>query len=172
MLDWQVLVSEHGPQVWRIVYRILAHHEDARDCYQEVMLAGWKYSQRQSVADWGRLLATIAVRTSLSRLRAKISVRNAFPTAPETEVPTSNEPTPTARAEASELLDRLREVLAQLPEKQALALWLSSVENCSYREIGTTLGVSTNEVGVLVHRARARMRESLDRDDCLKGVVR
>jgi hypothetical protein len=35
MTDWQAIVAEHGPKVWRTAYRILADHNDALDCYRK-----------------------------------------------------------------------------------------------------------------------------------------
>jgi RNA polymerase sigma factor (sigma-70 family) len=70
-------------------------------------------------------------------------------------------PGPEALAEWSELLERVRDELARLPGQQAEAFWLQCVEGMSQDEIGQHLGVNANAVGVLVHRARQRLRQSL-----------
>jgi len=36
------LVSEHLPRVWRVVWRIVRHHDDAEDLVQDVFLAAWQ----------------------------------------------------------------------------------------------------------------------------------
>ena len=45
--------------------------------------------------------------------------------------------------------------------QQAEAFWLQCVEEMSQAEIGRQLGVNGNAVGVLVHRARMRLRQAL-----------
>ena len=73
----------------------------------------------------------------------------------------SREANPGQEAEASELAERLRAALAQLPPEQANVFCLSCLDQLSYREIGGRLGLTTSAVGVLLHRARGRLRELL-----------
>ena len=58
MTDWRTILAEHGPAVWRTVYRLLDHHADALDCYQDTFLAAWRYAEpRRSGGGqgWARL---------------------------------------------------------------------------------------------------------------------
>ena len=55
-----------------------------------------------------------------------------------------------------DLVDRF---LAELPERQRSALWLSAVEGNSYAEIADVLETSTQSVKSLVHRARATIAD-------------
>jgi RNA polymerase sigma factor (sigma-70 family) len=64
-------------------------------------------------------------------------------------------------AQLNELMDRLCEELAKLPERQATAFWLCCVEECSYAEIAGQMETNANDVGVLIHRARQQVREAL-----------
>ena len=73
----------------------------------------------------------------------------------------SREANPGQEAEADELAERLRAALAQLPADQAEVFCLSCLDKLSYREIGERLRLTTNAVGVLLHRARQRLRELL-----------
>ena len=56
---------------------------------------------------------------------------------------------------------RLRKALAQLPTQQAEVFCLRSINDLSYREIAGQLDLKTSAVGVLLHRARSRLRELL-----------
>ena len=60
--------------------------------------------------------------------------------------------------EDAELADRLREALATLPPRQAEAFCLHCLDDLSYRAIAAELGISVDAVGLLLHRARARLR--------------
>jgi RNA polymerase sigma-70 factor, ECF subfamily len=77
----------------------------------------------------------------------------------------SREASPTQGAEASELADRLRAALPHLSQDQAAVFCLSSLENLSYQEIGERLGMTANAVGVVLHRARHRLRGLLSSVD-------
>jgi RNA polymerase sigma factor (sigma-70 family) len=61
---------------------------------------------------------------------------------------------------------RKREVveacLADLPERQRSALWLSAVEGHSYAEIVEVLETSTQSVKSLIHRARVAIADRVD----------
>ena len=50
MSDWSRILAEHGPAVWRTVYRLLDQHADASDAYQETFLTAWQYAERRPVA--------------------------------------------------------------------------------------------------------------------------
>jgi len=64
-----------------------------------------------------------------------------------------------------ELVEFLRSGLAKLPEKQATVFWLRSVEELSYVEIAAELGLNTNAVGVLLHRARTALKRHFAADE-------
>ncbi len=51
--------------------------------------------------------------------------------------------------------------MAELPERQRMALWLSAVEGLSYAEVAEALETSEKSVKSLVHRGRARLAERL-----------
>lgn len=57
----------------------------------------------------------------------------------------------------------LGDCLEQVPERQRLAFVLREVEGLSTEEICKVFGVSANNLGVLLFRARNRLRECLER---------
>ncbi len=156
--DWDELCRAHGPLVWSTVYRVLNSHADALDCYQEVFLDAIRRTADRPVEDWPSLFRWLSVRRAIDALRRRkrLTVR---------EQPRS-EPLEFAAARSSsrdavelqELMERLTAALAKLPDRQAEAFWLRSVEQMSYAEIATQMETDTNEVGVLIHRARQSLR--------------
>src|SRR5262249_51744031 len=135
MIDWGAILAEHGSTVWRTVYRLLDHHEDALDCYQETFLAAFRFSQSQTIEDWSSLLVSLAARRAMDRLRQRYrSGRRSIPmdTIPE---PASELNGPIQEARARELMERVREGLTELPEKQAEVFWLSCLEGLSHQQI-------------------------------------
>ncbi len=158
MTDWARLVKEHGDRVWATAYRLLNHHADAQDCYQEVFLAACQMVPRDS-SEWGAILTCLVTRKAIDRLRVRSRLSRTARLDSSLEPVTKNDPmNPILFAE---LTDRLRSHLAQLPEKQAEVVWLSCVEEWEHQKIADRLGVPTGEVRVLLHRGRQRLRDLL-----------
>jgi len=70
-------------------------------------------------------------------------------------------PDPHAQAEAAELAAALRWALARIPPQAAEAFCLHELEGWSYQEIGSHLSLTSNAVGVLLHRARQKLQKIL-----------
>lgn len=162
MTDWRLILAEHGPAVWRTVYRLLDHHADAQDCYQETFLTAWRFAERQPVADWASFLTSLATRRAMDRLRQRYRDR-ARVAAVDMPEPSSDAECPVGHASARELMDRTRAGLAVLPDKQAEVFWLSCVEGLSHQQIAGRMEIPPGEVRVLLHRARTHLRAVLDR---------
>ena len=113
--------------------------------------------------NWPGLLRRIATTHALDRLRQRASRGALVPVATEVDVDAaaSRVPDPSRVAEGREFFDAVRVALAQLPERHAEVFTLICVEGMSYDETAAVLGISENNVGVLLHRARARLRELL-----------
>lgn len=160
MIDWQEIVREHGPAVWRTTYRVLGNQADAEECFQEAFLGAVQVARRQGVKNWRSLLQRLAAARAVDRLRQRYR-RDQIESAAACEPRLHVTPPPEQVAEDREFSERLRRVLIQLPANQAEAFCLQCLEGWSYEEIGEQLGVSVNAVGVLLHRARERLRELL-----------
>jgi RNA polymerase sigma-70 factor (ECF subfamily) len=171
MTDWRSILAEHGLAVWRTVYRLLDHRADALDCYQETFLAAWQYAARRPVADWASFLTSVATRRAVDRLRRRYRERRR--TAPIDSMPEPSGPadTPLGQASAAELMARVREGMAELPEKQAEVFWLICVEGLPHQQISERMEIPPGEVRVLLHRARTHLRAILDRGTSSTGEV-
>jgi RNA polymerase sigma-70 factor (ECF subfamily) len=157
MADWTAILAEHGPRVWRTVFRALGHAADAQDCYQETFLAAWQIARSSQVKDWAALLTCLATRKAIDRLRMRVrAARRSEPLDAIPEPAMNHDPAGNLRV--AELLDRLRAGLTELPDKQAEVVWLSCVEGLSHQEISDQLQISTGEVRVLLHRGRERLQ--------------
>src|SRR5262245_5716326 len=125
MTAWGVILAEHGPMVWRTVYRLLDHQDDALDCYQETFLAAFQFAQSRRIEGWRSFLASLAPRRAMDRLRQRYrSGRRAISMDTVTE-PCGEVDGPIQEARANELMERVREGMAELPQKQAEVFWLS-----------------------------------------------
>ncbi len=160
MTDWKTIVDQYGGLVWATACRLLGNSADAADCFQETFLEAVKVARREPVRDWASLLRHLATARALDLLRVRCRRRNRTDPADPATL-TSREAGPGQQAEAAELADRLCVALTELPPQQAEVFCLSCVEHLTYGEIGARLTLTTGAVGVLLHRARQRLRELL-----------
>jgi RNA polymerase sigma-70 factor (ECF subfamily) len=163
-MDWDAIVRDHGPAVWRTARRLLGNRADAEECFQETFVDAVELVQRtnEPVRHWSALLVRLATARSVDRLRQRVR-RSSREEAGETELSIDrriNSPPPDV-AEAAEMSQRLRDALTHLPAKQSDVFCLHCLEGWSYREIAEHLGISEEDVGVSLHRARAALKERI-----------
>src|SRR5688500_14450177 len=168
MIDWEGIVREHRPAVWRTAHRLLGNHADADECFQETFAAAVEVvrSSPAPIRNWGALLVRLATTKSVDRLRQRVRRSSR-------EVPGGGGLTidalpdrvahdrPHDRVQQAEMSARLRTALAHLPSKQADAFCLHCLEGWTYREVADHLETSVDDVGVCLHRARAALKERL-----------
>jgi RNA polymerase sigma-70 factor (ECF subfamily) len=160
MPDWQEIVRSDGPAVWRTAYRILGNTADADECFQDAFLDALELSTRDNIRHWRGMLQRLVAARSIDRLRRNIRRRDrdAFD---DWETVHDSRPSPPQAAEDAELAAHFREALARIPPRQAEAFCLYSLDGWSYQEIAGQLSMSIDAVGVLLHRARKRLRKLL-----------
>ena len=163
VLNWQAIVEQNGPRVWQTAYRLLGSHADAADCFQETFLAALQVSQGQQVRSFPALLTRLATTCAIDRLRerGRCHLRCSDLDNWEWEDVASEGPEPPACIETQELGQRLRQALTQLAPLEASAFCLRYLNDMSYREIAKELKMTTSAAGVLLHRAKAKLRHRL-----------
>jgi len=161
MTDWTEIVRRHGDLVWRTAYRLLGDTADASDCYQKTFLEAIRLARRETVGDWPALLRHLATARALDLLRSRYRRRDRSEPAVEVSELMDREPDPSRHAEASELAERLRLALAELPPRQAEVFCLCRLDGMSYAEAADRLELDSNGVGALLHRARKQLRRRL-----------
>ncbi len=168
MTDWTELAVVHGPAVWKAAVRLVGSEADAADCFQEAFLAAVRIDRAGPVRNWGALLRHLAVARGLDilRRRRRELARRASAGRESRADPCAG---PYQEAEREELARRLRVALASLPRRQAEVFCLRYMEEYEYEEIASRLGLRVNAVGVLLHRARRRLRALLESDGGREG---
>ena len=160
MIDWEGIVAREGEGVWRRVYRLLGNRADAEEVFQETFLAALSFARREVVESWGALLHRLATARAVDRLRQR-QRRNTRQEMVDFDFVGSSEPQPFQNAQAGELSQRLRIALGRLPERQAEVFCLHALEGWEHAEIARHMQISSDAVGVLLHRARKALRELL-----------
>jgi RNA polymerase sigma-70 factor (ECF subfamily) len=161
MTDWEEIVNKYGPVVWQTAYRLLDNHTDTADCFQETFICALEISKSQRVRSFPALLARIATSRAIDRLRQRFSQQIRGTDGIDVVVLPSSDPGPEQQAQTQELTMRLRKALSRLQPKEAEVICLRSFNDMSYRQIGKELGIKANTAGVLLNRARTKLRNIL-----------
>jgi len=160
MVDWDELVRREGPAVWRTIYRLVQNQADADECLQETFVAAVKLSNYQAVGNWQALLKRLAIARAVDCVRQRLR-RTRREDAIDVAMIAATVPDPHEQAETAELATALRWALAQIPARSAEVFCLHELEGWSYQEIGDQLSLSSNAIGVLLHRTRQKLRKLL-----------
>jgi len=163
MVDWERAVRDDGPAAWRTACRLLGNRQDAQECVQDAFAEAIALSRRQPVKSARALLLHVVTARAMDRLRRKYRRHSVDPPG-DFEAVADELPQPHQQAENAELLEKLRAALPTLPPQQSQAFVLHCVEGWSYQEIAERLGVSVGAVGMLILRARGRLKELLNAD--------
>jgi RNA polymerase sigma-70 factor (ECF subfamily) len=159
VIDWQIIINKHGSAVWQTAYRLLGNDADAADCFQETFVSALKFSQRQHIRNFSGLLMRLATTRAIDQLRRRFQVSPCnIAKADWVTIPSKN-PGPVQMAQKQELVGYLRESLAKLPQAEAEVFCMRHMNDMSYRQIAKELGIKTNAVGVMLHRAKEKLRQ-------------
>ena len=161
MTDWAGILERDGAAVWRTVRRLVGDRADAEDCFQETFVSALESFRRQPPRSPRAMLLRLATARAMDRLRVRYRRRRRDEPSPAWDALAADAPGPARDAEAGELSARLRAALAELPARQAEAFCLCCIDDCSYDEAADSLGTTADAVGVLVHRARAKLKAKL-----------
>jgi len=162
VVDWQVIIKKYGPVVWQTAYRLLGNHADAADCFQETFISALKFCRRQRVRNFSALLDRLATARAIDQLRRRFRRSHCNAVSADWAAVPSTNPGPAQMAQQQELAARLRESLTQLPPQEAQVFCMRYLNDMSYRQIAKALGIKANAAGVLLHRARAKLRQSFE----------
>lgn len=158
--DWQLITEKYGPRVWQIAFRLLGNRSDAADCFQETFLGALEVSRRQRVRNIQGMLVRLATTRAIDRLRQRSRQERNRVQAQEAPA-RSEDCNPATRAETHELANHLRQAIGELPPQEAKAFCLRYFSEMSYHQIAKELDIKTGAAGVLLHRAKAKLRERL-----------
>ena len=161
---WGVLYQELAPSVFRLCRRALPTRQDAEDATAEIfMKARLRLTQYDSERPFRPWLYSLAANHCWDELRRR---RRQMETAGDLDALSaeSPEPGPLTQLLAEQNRRDVRSALARLSDRDRLAVVMRYYAELSYEEIAEVLGVTSSLVGVLLLRARRRLRGMLDKE--------
>ena len=158
----EVLFREHHEHVFRAAYRVTGNAVDAEDVLQTVFLRLVRRKEKLDLSPSpGSYLHRAAVNASLDLLRSRTRSRSVSIEEVAFDAPPSSEPSPETQHVNRELQIQIRRSIATLGPKAAEIIVLKYFEGHSNLEIAELLGTSQMVIGVLLHRARTRLRKQI-----------
>jgi RNA polymerase sigma-70 factor (ECF subfamily) len=154
--EFNALVENHAPALYRMAYRMLGDRHEAEDLVQETYRSAWK-SRANFEPDRGERawLAAILRRRVFDRWRKL----------PQPSVASGEMPLDTAVEDpdpmAGEFTDEMQEALSLLPTDLRETLLLVVVAELTHQEVANLLDIPLGTVLSRVSRARQRLREYL-----------
>jgi RNA polymerase sigma-70 factor (ECF subfamily) len=153
-----ILVQRYAGQARRVAHAVLGDPDEADDAAQDGFLSALvklaQYDQRRPFGPW---LMRIVANAATDRRRRR-TVRRAEPLDPSL---IGGGPRPDTLAVRSELGERLRAALGELPLRRRTAVVLFDVEGYSHAEIAGILGIPEGTVRSEVFHGRRRLRALL-----------
>ena len=154
---WGELYQELAPSVFRLCRRVLPTREDAEDATTEVFLKLRvklaQYDPQRPLRPW---LFKLAANHCWDELRRRRRLRESGDV--DSLGAENPGPSPLAFLLAEQERKEVRAALAKLNDRDRLALAMRYYAELSYEEIAEVLGMTSTAIGVLLLRARRRLR--------------
>ena len=147
-------------KLFRLALRITLDSAEAEDVTSDTLIKVWnKREELRGVESIEAYCMTVCRNLALDRHE---EAQNLSLEANEIDA-ADNSFTPDEQLERDEKLRKVHELFNQLPERQRTIMQLRDIEEKSYREIATIMGVSEEVVKVTLFRARQAIRKQYDK---------
>ena len=152
----QVLV--HKDQMYRLALRILRNEEDAKDIVQDSFLKLWsKRKVLENINSIKSFSLTMVRNACIDHIRKH---------KPETDkekqlYSKSDLQDPEKQLEVSDQLNRVKTIINQLNDQQREVIQLREIEGLEYHEISEITGLSSNNLRVIISRARKEIKTQM-----------
>ncbi|MEO1563385.1 MAG: RNA polymerase sigma factor [Pseudomonadota bacterium] len=153
------LTHRHLGTVVAFARRLISNVADAEDIAQEAMVRLWKIAPhwRQGEAKVTTWLYRVTRNLCIDKLRQK-----SFADIDEIAEPADEAPSVQAKLEHSQRVSALDTALAELPERQRMAVVLRHIEGLSNPEISEIMEISVEAVESLTARGKRMLKTALE----------
>lgn len=165
---FQEVLSRYRGPIYNLCWRMARNDEDARDLAQEVFIKVFRlldrYDEQYAFSSWLFRIATNHCIDHLRRQRLRfLSVERdgaGEDEESEMQIPSTG-PEPDVVMERRQALEKLEEVIAELPPHYRVITLLRHDQQLSYEEIAETLQLPLGTVKARIHRARNMIQQLL-----------
>lgn len=157
------LVKRYQNYVFTLALRFVQHREDAEEVAQDIFVKAYRsLADFRGTAKFSTWLYTIVYTTSVTFLRKKkLSTTSIDDEGTFLQLENTNSGFQANLIEQKSKNKSLNEAISMLSADDAQIITLFYKAEQSLEEIGTILGIESNNVKVRLHRARTRLKEKL-----------
>ena len=175
---FMTLVDRYGP----LMLRIALSHTPRRAVAEEVVQEAWlgvlqgldRFEGRSSLKTWILRIVANRARTRGERERRSVPLSSLEPTVDPARFRPESDPRypggwatppdtwPEEQLLQAETLRRIEDAIAKLPPRQQEVILLRDVAGWDAQDVGTALELTDGNQRVLLHRARAKVRNDLE----------
>jgi len=172
---FEEMLCTHQGMAYRFAYRIFRDRHIAEDVSQEFFFKLFRNASRYEPAGkfktyFYKVLNNLCLDTLRRMNRKSLPDFQSFENPVLDGMPERDDRgAPDAHARTREERRLVREAIAKLPEAQRRVIVLRELEELKYREIAEVLGLSLNEVKVLIHRGRKSLLKIMKRSPLFEG---
>ena len=160
--ELETLFQSHHDRVFRTAHRITGSPADAEDVLQTVFLRLVKGKETYDLSENAEAyLSRAAINASLDLMRSRTRTKAVDLAEVDAEILESRFQSPEAQHADSELQTLIRQAVAGLGKTAGEMFVLRYYEGYDNQEIAKLLDTSQMVVGVVLHRARTRLRKEI-----------
>jgi RNA polymerase sigma-70 factor (ECF subfamily) len=152
-------LGDHGSSVMKVARAYTLTSDECQDLAQEILLQAWrslpKFERKANPATW---FYRVALHTAMNWHRNDRPRRSKQQPLLEVHAVAADGIDSAKQAQQRETVEQLYKAIHQLPKTDA-ALVLLYLDELSYREMADVLGISENNVGVKLNRAKKALSE-------------
>ena len=149
-------------KLFRLALRSTLDSAEAEDITQDTLLRVWSRREYLKNVDSIEAFCMTICRNLALDQQEKKSAQNLSLDAAAVDT-TDNALLPDEKMEREEKMAQVQYLFNLLPEKQRTALQLRDIEEKTYKEVAEIMGVTEENVKVLIHRARMTIRQKYEK---------
>ena len=151
-------LAEHQGLMFKVIRAYTSTHQDSDDLLQDILTQLWisipRFSGECKESTW---IYKVSLNTALTWQRGqkknqKISIEHRQPETAELQATETSD---------NEIIDQLYDRIRRLPKVET-SLILMHLDGLSYNEMAEILGISPNNVGVKLNRAKKQLAQLLE----------
>jgi RNA polymerase sigma-70 factor, ECF subfamily len=150
-LSW---LDDHGASVMKVARAYTLTSDECQDLAQEILLQAWRslpsFAGKASASTW---FYRVALHTAMNWHRKDKPRRTRQQPLIDVQIIATEGTNSAEQAQHRETVEQLYSAIHQLPKADA-ALVLLYLDELTYREMAEVLGISENNVGVKLNRAK------------------
>lgn len=157
-LEFRDFVRTHQDKIFRFAMRLIQREEEAKDIVQDVLIKIWeRRNDLNKIDNLDGWMYTVTRNLCIDRIRARkvhLDVNTQVQVADKQD-------NPHEQTSKNQLMNLIKKLIDQMPEKQKMVIHLRDIEGLSYDEIAESCAIPLAQVKVNLHRARLSLKEKI-----------